>query len=297
MLKLPEQFARLTRIATAGGVALSMTMIPGETAGRSHLSAGQTSPEEPTPTVVIPSLEEDTIVGHQYEITANPTLNVRSGPGTEFGKVATLKKGEIVTVIQIKQDGQTSWFMIGPDQWISSTFTKKSYSDSSVSPITTPKGTQHHTVATATTTSKEGTSIGMARPVKTVTPAAAPVPEVVNTPQPTPTTKQEVNQNTTEYTIEWFEKITQKDPVQMIQEFEAVATRIEGSFLARAEDGAGSHVFPPNSFVVGQFSKLPPDAVQFSVDTGSGYKLAAYLPEGGEVKYDQGMMGITPTSQ
>lgn len=47
------------------------------------------------------------------------TLNVRSGPGVEYGAVAWLTRGEIVTI----HDQRGAWYDIGTG-WINSTYCK-----------------------------------------------------------------------------------------------------------------------------------------------------------------------------
>lgn len=48
-------------------------------------------------------------------------LNVRKGPGTRYGIVKALRKGEAVTIYEEK----SGWYRIGTHQWVSATFIKK----------------------------------------------------------------------------------------------------------------------------------------------------------------------------
>lgn len=52
-----------------------------------------------------------------YTVTSS-TLNVRSGPGVEFGVVQTLHLGDVVRVSDKKGD----WVRVGPDGWVNSAF-------------------------------------------------------------------------------------------------------------------------------------------------------------------------------
>ena len=58
-------------------------------------------------------------------ITAN-VLNVRKGPGTSYGIVTTVKKGERYTIVEEKQNGSTKWgHLLGDVGWISLGYTKR----------------------------------------------------------------------------------------------------------------------------------------------------------------------------
>lgn len=41
-------------------------------------------------------------IGHKYKVTANPSLNIRSGPGTNYYKIGSLKKGAVESAITMK---------------------------------------------------------------------------------------------------------------------------------------------------------------------------------------------------
>ena len=58
-------------------------------------------------------------------ITAN-VLNVRKGPGTAYGIVTTVKKGERYTIVEEKPNGSTRWgHLLGDVGWISLGYTKR----------------------------------------------------------------------------------------------------------------------------------------------------------------------------
>lgn len=54
-------------------------------------------------------------------VTPDRGLNVRKGPGTRYGVVKALRKGEAVTIYEEK----SGWYRIGTNQWVSATFIKK----------------------------------------------------------------------------------------------------------------------------------------------------------------------------
>lgn len=57
----------------------------------------------------------------QGKVTAKAGLNVRSGPGTQYDKVKTLKYGDIVNILS----EQNGWGEIGENQWVSMQYIKK----------------------------------------------------------------------------------------------------------------------------------------------------------------------------
>ena len=62
---------------------------------------------------------------YTVQITAN-VLNVRKGPGTSYGIVTTVKKGERYTIVEEKQNGSTKWgHLLGDVGWISLGYTKR----------------------------------------------------------------------------------------------------------------------------------------------------------------------------
>jgi len=54
-------------------------------------------------------------------VTPDRGLNVRKGPGTSYGIVKALRKGEHVTIYEEK----SGWYRIGTNQWVSATYIKK----------------------------------------------------------------------------------------------------------------------------------------------------------------------------
>lgn len=54
-------------------------------------------------------------------VTPDRGLNVRKGPGTRYGIVKALRKGEAVTIYEEK----SGWYRIGTNQWVSATYIKK----------------------------------------------------------------------------------------------------------------------------------------------------------------------------
>lgn len=68
--------------------------------------------------VLIPSHDEDdTTVSNatRRARVVSPTLNVRSGPSTNFAKVAVLNQGALVSILNTNAEG---WHQIGPNQWV-----------------------------------------------------------------------------------------------------------------------------------------------------------------------------------
>lgn len=62
---------------------------------------------------------------YTVQITAN-VLNVRKGPGTSYGIVTTVKKGQLYTITEEKANGSTRWgHLLGDVGWISLGYTKK----------------------------------------------------------------------------------------------------------------------------------------------------------------------------
>ena len=57
-------------------------------------------------------------------ITAN-VLNVRKGPGTAYGILTQVKKGERYTIVEEKLNGSTRWGHLLSDGWISLGYTKR----------------------------------------------------------------------------------------------------------------------------------------------------------------------------
>ena len=57
-------------------------------------------------------------------ITAN-VLNVRKGPGTGYGILTQVKKGEKYTIVEEKLNGSTRWGHLLSDGWISLGYTKR----------------------------------------------------------------------------------------------------------------------------------------------------------------------------
>ena len=57
-------------------------------------------------------------------ITAN-VLNVRKGPGTAYGILTQVKKGEKYTIVEEKLNGSTRWGHLLSDGWISLGYTKR----------------------------------------------------------------------------------------------------------------------------------------------------------------------------
>lgn len=60
-------------------------------------------------------------------VTGATTLNVRSGPGTSYSKVATVKEGDVVTVLEVGYDDSgAAWYQIstadGAEGWVSATY-------------------------------------------------------------------------------------------------------------------------------------------------------------------------------
>ncbi|MBR4161908.1 MAG: sigma-70 family RNA polymerase sigma factor [Solobacterium sp.] len=75
----------------------------------------------PTPEVVEetpePTEEPNPIIGHARVITAE--LRVRSGPGTSYNQVTTVRSGEEFDVYEIAEGGGYTWYRISEDQqWI-----------------------------------------------------------------------------------------------------------------------------------------------------------------------------------
>lgn len=62
---------------------------------------------------------------YTVQITAN-VLNVRKGPGTSYGIVTTVKKGQLYTITEEKANGSTRWgHLLGDVGWISLGYTKR----------------------------------------------------------------------------------------------------------------------------------------------------------------------------
>jgi len=78
---------------------------------------------EPTPTPEVveetpePTEEPNPIIGHARVITAE--LRVRSGPGTSYNQVTTVRSGEEFDVYEVTEGGGYTWYRISEDQqWI-----------------------------------------------------------------------------------------------------------------------------------------------------------------------------------
>lgn len=66
-----------------------------------------------------------TAAAYKVKITAN-TLNVRKGPGTKYGITATVKKGEVYTIVSETANGNTIWGKLKSGAgYISLAYTKK----------------------------------------------------------------------------------------------------------------------------------------------------------------------------
>ncbi len=74
----------------------------------------------PTPEVVEetpePTEEPNPIIGHARVITAE--LRVRTGPGTSYDQVTTVKAGEEFDVLEVAENGGYTWYRIDENQWI-----------------------------------------------------------------------------------------------------------------------------------------------------------------------------------
>lgn len=54
-----------------------------------------------------------------YRVTATPSLNVRTGPGTTHPLAGTLAPGHQVKPIVIREiSSRETWLQIGPDRWV-----------------------------------------------------------------------------------------------------------------------------------------------------------------------------------
>lgn len=59
---------------------------------------------------------------------ASPHLNVRSGPGANFGEVPpALAAGELVTIFEVKMDGVNEWARVGDNRWCAKIYNGKVY--------------------------------------------------------------------------------------------------------------------------------------------------------------------------
>ena len=74
----------------------------------------------PTPEVVEetpePTEEPNPIIGHARVITAE--LRVRTGPGTSYDQVTTVRAGEEFDVLEVAENGGYTWYRIDENQWI-----------------------------------------------------------------------------------------------------------------------------------------------------------------------------------
>jgi uncharacterized protein YgiM (DUF1202 family) len=60
-------------------------------------------------------------------VTGATSLNVRSGPGTSYSKVTTVKEGDVVTILEVGyDDAGAAWYQIstadGTEGWVSATY-------------------------------------------------------------------------------------------------------------------------------------------------------------------------------
>lgn len=61
----------------------------------------------------------------QYEnatVTGAALLNVRSGPGTEYGRISTLSMGTVIRIYETKTVNGSKWGRIGTNQWVCMTY-------------------------------------------------------------------------------------------------------------------------------------------------------------------------------
>ena len=69
--------------------------------------------------------KEQTADGYKVKITTG-VLNVRKGPGTNYGIATTVKKGEVYTIVGEAKNGSTVWGKLKSGAgYISLAYTKK----------------------------------------------------------------------------------------------------------------------------------------------------------------------------
>jgi hypothetical protein len=77
---------------------------------------------EPTPTTPTkPATSSSSSKGYRGQVTSKKGLNIRKGPGTNYGIVGTLAYKAKVTVL----DKKNGWGKIGSNKWVSLTYIKK----------------------------------------------------------------------------------------------------------------------------------------------------------------------------
>lgn len=93
---------------------------------------GTVTPEKPQE-----DTKTQTVDGYKVKITTG-TLNVRKGPGTNYGIATTVKKGEVYTIVGEAKNGSTVWGKLKSGAgYISLDYTEK-LTDGKVTQTTTP---------------------------------------------------------------------------------------------------------------------------------------------------------------
>lgn len=108
--------ASLTALATAATLALSL-VAGGAMAQSAPKPAGQQQPAQQTQsqTKSTSTTSSKPQVGSKYLVTGvQSSLNVRSGPGTNYQVVGSLRPKDSVTVVAKSKDGNWSQISFGP---------------------------------------------------------------------------------------------------------------------------------------------------------------------------------------
>jgi uncharacterized protein YgiM (DUF1202 family) len=100
----PQPTATLTATQTPTSTP-SATVTPSPTATATHTATPTSTPTATPTATATPTLLAPGDTGLFGVITANQTVNVRSGPGTAFGVIGTLEPGERVRVFGPNGDG------------------------------------------------------------------------------------------------------------------------------------------------------------------------------------------------